>query len=208
MIKARHSKFFQSLFGLYLSAAFRRHFQSMEVIGEVEDKGLPLLIIANHMSWWDGFWILELNKKLFRRRFHVMMLEEQLRQNLFLSRLGAFSIRKRSKSASTSIAYAASLLQDPANLLLIFPQGQIQSQHHHEFSFEQGWGRILNQQDEHPLQIIFVANLLDWGSKQKPILRQYIASPPAGQGFTCDDLEQQYNSFFNDCLSRQKQWLS
>ena len=202
MIKARHTSWFQSVFGIYLSWAYRRNFRSMEIIGDVKDKGMPILAIANHMSWWDGFWILSMNNKLFRRRFHVMMLEEQLRKNLFLSRLGAFSIKRKSKSASQSIRYAANLLSNKNNFFLIFPQGEIQSQHLFPFVFEKGWGRILLQKDN-PIQVLMIANIVDYQSFRKPILRQYLYSPEKTSGFTCDELEAQYNAFYKDCIQNQ-----
>ena len=202
MIKARHTSWFQSVFGIYLSWAYRRNFRSMEIIGDVKDKGMPILAIANHMSWWDGFWILSMNNKLFRRRFHVMMLEEQLRKNLFLSRLGAFSIKRKSKSASQSIRYAANLLSNKNNFFLIFPQGEIQSQHLFPFVFEKGWGRILLQKDN-PIQVLMIANIVDYQSFRKPILRQYLYSPEKTSGFNCDELEAQYNAFYQDCIQNQ-----
>jgi len=202
MIKARHTSWFQSVFGIYLSWAFRRNFQRIEIIGDVKDKGMPILAIANHMSWWDGFWILSMNNKLFRRRFHVMMLEEQLRKNLFLSRLGAFSIKRKSKSASQSIRYAANLLSNKNNFFLIFPQGEIQSQHLFPFVFEKGWGRILLQKDN-PIQVLMIANIVDYQSFRKPILRQYLYSPEKTSGFNCDELEAQYNAFYQDCIQNQ-----
>ena len=202
MIKAQHTRWFQKFFGIYMSWAFRRNFKRIDIIGDVKDKGLPILAIGNHMSWWDGFWVLDINNKLFKRKFHVMMLEEQLRKNLFLSRLGAFSIKRKSKSASLSIRYAASLLADKKNFFLIFPQGVIQSQHQFPFVFEKGWGRILLQKDN-PIQVLMIANIVDYQSFRKPILRQYLYSPEKTSGFTCDELEAQYNAFYKDCIQNQ-----
>ena len=202
MIKARHTSWFQSVFGIYLSWAFRRNFQRIEIVGDVKDRGMPILAIANHMSWWDGFWVLHINNKLFRRKFHVMMLEDQLRKNLFLSRLGAFSIKRKSKSASQSIRYAANLLRDQKNFFLIFPQGEIQSQHRFPFTFEKGWGRILPE-NENPIQVLMIANMVDYQSFRKPILRQYLYSPEKTSGFNCDELEAQYNAFYQDCIQNQ-----
>jgi len=204
MIKARHTPWFQSVFGIYLSWAFRRNFHKMEIHGNIVDKDLPLLVIANHMSWWDGFWMLHLNKKLFKRKFFVMMLEEQLSRNKFLSKLGAFSIKKRSKSATESLNYASNLLKDKSNLFLIFPQGEIQSQHNYPFVFEKGWGRIVLQ-NENPVQVIMVANIVDYFSHKKPVLRQYVFSPDETKGFTCDELEEKYNTFYKDCMQHQMQ---
>ncbi|MFN2394163.1 MAG: lysophospholipid acyltransferase family protein [Bacteroidales bacterium] len=204
MIKARHTPWFQKVFNVYITWAFRRNFHQMQIIGDVKDKGLPILAIGNHISWWDGFWILALNDKLFRRRFHVMMLEEQLRKNLFLSKLGAFSIKRKSKSASQSIRYAGNLLRSKNNFFLLFPQGEIQSQHQFPIVFEKGWERILLQKDN-PIQILMIANLIDYQSFRKPVLKQYIFSPEKTSNFTCGELEAQYNVFYKDCIQNQIQ---
>ncbi|MFW5706793.1 MAG: lysophospholipid acyltransferase family protein [Bacteroidota bacterium] len=203
MIEAKHSRWFNSLFDLYLYYAFKRHFSKIEIVGEVEDRGLPILIIANHISWWDGFWLKHLNKKLFRRQLFVMMLEEQLRKNMFLRKLGAFSIRKGSRDMGNSLAYAANILKDPSHVLFLFPQGEIQSQYEFPLKFQNGWGRILARQQS-PIQIVMVAHLLDYLSANKPKLTQYIYSPEQTSGFSCPDLEKTYNDFLAGSLQKQK----
>ncbi len=203
MITASHSRWFQFIFDIYLSRAFKKHFKSLETIGEVEDKGMPVLVIANHISWWDGFWMLSLNKKHFHRNFHVMMLEDQLRKNMFLRQLGAFSLRKRSRDMLESFAYAARLLKQPRNMLLLFPQGEITSQYDYPLDFQKGWGRILSM-THNPLQLLMVVHLLDYFSDPKPTLRQYVFSPEQTTGFNGDELEEQYNDFLQQCLEQQK----
>jgi 1-acyl-sn-glycerol-3-phosphate acyltransferase len=202
MIPAKHSYLFQSFFGLYLRYIAWRDFHSIEIINKFEDRGLPLLVIANHMGWWDGFWILMLNSKVMKRKFYVMMLEEQLRQHPFLRKLGAFSIRKRSKTAMDSLQYAAEILKKSGNLLLIFPQGEIQSQHTYPFRFQSGWGRIFENADQ-PIQVLMVANIVDYFSERKPTLKQYLYNLEKTTGFICPDLQDEYNRFFEECLKQQ-----
>jgi 1-acyl-sn-glycerol-3-phosphate acyltransferase len=203
MIKPAHSPVFQYFFDLWLSYAFKKNFSRMKIIGEINDKQLPLLIIANHVSWWDGFWILRLNKMLFQRKFHVMMLEDQLQSHGFLRKLGAFSIRKRSKTLRMSLEFASSVLNDPGNLLLFFPQGKISSQYDIPVKFEKGLGTILRLTDN-PIQIVMVAHLTDYFSHQRPILNQYVFSPELVNSLEVDELENIYNDFFNDCIKKQK----
>jgi 1-acyl-sn-glycerol-3-phosphate acyltransferase len=200
MIEAKHSAWFAKMFDLYLHLMFRHHFKRIEVHGAFRDKGLPLLVLANHISWWDGFWILKLNKTIFRRRFHVMMLEDQLEKNRFLRRLGAFSIKPRSRSMILSLNYASELLDDPRNMLLIFPQGEIGSQHRHRFDFRKGIGKIL---DGRKVQVVMVTHLIDYFSSPRPVLRQYIFSPDIMGRNDPTVLETTYNSFFETCLQQQ-----
>lgn len=204
MIPARHAPWFQWLFDVYLKIAFWRSFHAIEVVGEVKDKGLGILVIANHISWWDGFWILHLNQKIFKRKLFVMMLEEQLRKNSFLRKLGAFSIRKKSKTAGESLTYAAEKLKDPRNMVLLFPQGEIHSHYAFPLQFEQGWGKIVLQ-PHNEFQVLMVANLLDYFSSPKPLLRQYIYSPEKTSGITCSELQEEYNRFYQRCIQMQTQ---
>jgi 1-acyl-sn-glycerol-3-phosphate acyltransferase len=203
MIKAKHSRWMAWVFDLYLFIAFKRHFKSIEIIGEINDSGLPLLVIANHISWWDGFWILRLNKKKLHRRFHVMMLEEQLRENMFLRRLGAFSIKKRSRTIRETFQYASALMQNRNNLLLLFPQGEISSQYDFPVVFQKGWSRILDRVDN-PVQIVFVVHLLDYNSSPRPCLRQYVMLHNQEKDSDCQQMQDHYNNFFNQCLAQQK----
>jgi 1-acyl-sn-glycerol-3-phosphate acyltransferase len=204
MIPAKHSYWFQKVFGLYLRYIAWRDFHKIQIIGNYEDKGLPLLVIANHMSWWDGFWIMLLNRKIMKRKFHVMMLEEQLRRYSFLRMLGAFSIRKRSKTAIDTLQYAANLLKSPGNMVLIFPQGEIQSQHKYPFRFQNGWGRIFANLDQ-PIQILMIVNIVDYFSQRKPTLKQYLLTLEKSTGFFCPDLQDEYNRFFEDSLKQHKE---
>jgi 1-acyl-sn-glycerol-3-phosphate acyltransferase len=203
MIKAAHSYWFGWVFDKYLSFAFRRHFKRIETVGELNDSNLPMLVIANHISWWDGFWILRLNKQKFGRRFHVMMLEDQLRDNMFLRKLGAFSIRKRSKTMRESLDYASQLLHNSGNLLLVFPQGQISSQHDYPMVFQKGLDRIISNVPN-TIQIVMVANLTDYFTEPKPVLRQYIYSPEIRSTYSGNELEVIYNNFFAQCIEQQK----
>ena len=98
-----------------------------------------------------------------------MMLEEQLQGRLFLSRMGAFSIKKSHRDAINSLNYAASLLHNPENLVLIFPQGRFQSLQQHPVSFEKGWFRVVQKMPENT-HMVFMANMIDYFDQPKPTL--------------------------------------
>ena len=123
MIRARHIPFWLKFFNFYSNYMIKRHFHEVKIYGDTEQKDHAVMIIGNHFSWWDGFFVYYLNRMRFNKRFHVMMLEEQLSGRSFLNKAGAFSIRKNARSLIESLDYAASLLESPENLLLMFPQG-------------------------------------------------------------------------------------
>ncbi|WP_163323266.1 1-acyl-sn-glycerol-3-phosphate acyltransferase [Draconibacterium mangrovi] len=178
----------------------KHHFQSFTINGAIQDKGLPILLICNHVSWWDGIWTLYINQQLFKRKYHFMMLEEELRKNWFFRYTGGFSIKKRSKSIIETFDYTAELLSDAKNLVLLFPQGNIKSIYQNKFVFEKGIEKIL-QRTKNEIQIVFQANLIDYFADAKPNaffnLQHYTGA------WNIDEIEKAYNAFYNNCLETQ-----
>ncbi len=129
MIAARHTAWAESIFQPYLKRLFKRHFHALQVLGEIPqiEAQFPLLLLPNHSTWWDGFFIYLLNKKVFHRRTFLMMLETQLRRYPFFKYLGAFSVAPFSPaSVRAALRYTAEILkQQPPPLLCIFPQGEL-----------------------------------------------------------------------------------
>ena len=55
MIKATHHWFLFPFFFWYGILKMKLHFKKIKLSGDFNDKGLPVIIVANHFSWWDGF---------------------------------------------------------------------------------------------------------------------------------------------------------
>lgn len=201
MLKAKHLYFFYHFFRLHSLWNINRHFQQVEITGTYEEKGKPLLIIANHISWWDGFWVVYFRQKVVKRRFHFMMLEEQLQKNWFLRYAGGFSINKKSKTIIDTIQYTQALLENPENMVLIFPQGKIESHYLTTLTFEKGIQKIVTKSKN--AQILFSVHLIDYFSNKKPTLFIYFKEwePLSPQ----EDIEKQYNNFYQSCIEIQKQ---
>jgi len=174
MIKARHDHFFYPFFRVYSRWLIRRNFHEVLVKSSVIPTDRAVLLLANHVSWWDGFWALYLNTTVFHKRFHFMMLEKQLRKYWYFNRCGGFSVQKHSRSVLESLDYASALLQDPENLVLLFPQGEIRSQLQSDIHFEKGVERILEISKPGKVQVIFLVSLTDYFSFKKPVLTFYL----------------------------------
>jgi len=131
MIKAKPAKWANFIFDLYVSRLLNKSFNSFRFLNECPDTNpdLPLLLVPNHSSWWDGFFIYLLNKKLFNRQMYIMMLESQLSRLMFFRKLGAFSINPEHKNEiRKSLRYTLDLMREtrkPASLITIFPQGEL-----------------------------------------------------------------------------------
>jgi 1-acyl-sn-glycerol-3-phosphate acyltransferase len=129
MIEANHSRYADTVFGIYIRRMFRKHFNSFNLIGDMPiiDNELPLIITPNHSTWWDGFFLYFINKYFYGRKYYIMMLEDQLRNFPFFAKLGAFSIvQKNPKKIIETLDYSARILSENKNsMLVMFPQGEM-----------------------------------------------------------------------------------
>jgi len=177
----------------------KRNFHKVFISGKYHEKGKPVLLISNHISWWDGFWVVYLNIKFFHRIFYFMMLEEQLRKNIFLNRAGGYSVKKGSRSIIESLDYTSELLGEKKNLVLMFPQGKIESVHNQMITFERGIEHVLKKV-KGKVQILFLVNLIDYFSNQKPGLYMYLREYE-GSDFTTETLQNEFNGFLAACIA-------
>ena len=202
IIKAKHHFLLDPFFRFYVTRKMKRSFNELQFSGDFEDKVKPVLLLCNHVSWWDGIWALWFNQSLLKRKFHFMMLEEQLRKNWFFKYTGGFSIRKKSKSIIETIDYTAGLLSDKKNVVLLFPAGKIQSLHKKEFEFEKGVGNILKKV-KNEIQVIFLVNLIDYFSNPKPSLFCFFEDYSGEK--SVEEMQIAYNLFCRKCLEYQAQ---
>ena len=200
VLKAKHHFVIYPFFVRYSLRETARKFGEIRMTGEFKDRGLPVLLVSNHISWWDGFWVVYLNLKLLHRKyFFFMMLEEQLRKNIFLNKAGGFSVKKGSRSIIESLSYTADLLKDKNNLVLMFPQGKIESMHKQEIIFEKGIEYVLKKTSSKP-QIIFLVSLVDYFSDQKPGLYMYLREFN-GTDLSTGNLQKEFNLFYSECVA-------
>jgi hypothetical protein len=146
MITARHQRWAEWLFFPYVRGLLSRHFHALRLIGSPPRAApaLPLLIVPNHGTWWDGFFVYYLNAVVFRRRLFLMMLDEQLSRYRFFSRVGAFGIHPGlPRSVTESLRYSAALLRQPAGALCLFPQGELRYHALRPLGYQRGLERIL-----------------------------------------------------------------
>jgi 1-acyl-sn-glycerol-3-phosphate acyltransferase len=202
IIKSHHHFIVYPAFKVFTLISIKRNFHEVKIIGDFKDKKLPIFTIANHFSWWDGLIVNYVNMKRFKRKFNFMMLEEQLEIHKFFRNLGGYSIKKNSKSMVESLIYTKELLQDKSNIVLMFPQGEIQSLYKSDFFFEQGVDRILNKL-KNEIQILFMANLVDYFSYPKPTIYAYMQEYK-NSGSSLKELQDSYNTFYSACVETNK----
>lgn len=200
MIKARHHSFIYPFFQSYTLRKLSKAFKHIQLIGDFEDDGHSVLLVSNHTSWWDGFWMMYVNLKVIHRKFHFMMLEENLKKHWYFNYSGGYSVKKHSRSVLESLAYTNELLENPQNMVLMFPQGELHSMQYQELKFEQGIYHVL-QKARNPIQILMVASFVEYFDAPKPRLYLYLQKAKD----SAMPLEEQYNQFYRQSLEQQRQ---
>ena len=131
-----------------------------------------------------------------------MMLEEQLKKRMFLNKAGAFSIKKNTRSIIETLEYTAGLLQNPQNMVAVYPQGEIASLYHYPVKFEKGILHVLKKTKA--IQIIFYAALIDYFSKRKPDLNFYLEEFHFHPGISVTEIEDAFNAHLLNSIQSQK----
>ncbi|MBM3240860.1 hypothetical protein FJZ31_31645 [Candidatus Poribacteria bacterium] len=173
MIVANHNVWADRVFYPYVIWLFKKHFHAIHLLGEIPDlpADLPLLLLPNHSTWWDGFFAYLLNKKLFRRVGYLMMLEEQLAKYRFFARIGAYSVEPEApKSVLASLNYSVSLLQQksmPRPMLCLFPQGDLQPWEARPISYKRGLEWLLKRYAE-AVNLLPLAIRAEFLGEQRP----------------------------------------
>jgi 1-acyl-sn-glycerol-3-phosphate acyltransferase len=206
MIVAKHHSVIYPFFKWFTRRLLKRNFHSIQIESDFEDKAQPVLVLANHISWWDGFWVEYLNQQTIHRRFHFMMLEEQLKKHWYFRYTGGYSVRPKSREMVKSIEYTIGLLKNPANIILLFPQGKIHSAFNDSIHFESGIQQIIHKTDP-DFQVLFVANFTDYLSDVKPNLFIY-AKAVRSSKLKNGNVEEEYNQFYLQVLNHHKTKIS
>jgi 1-acyl-sn-glycerol-3-phosphate acyltransferase len=192
----------------YIRRKLQKNFHEIRVIGTEFPSEGPLLAIGNHISWWDGFFVLHLAQNILNRKLFVMMLEDQLAANPILKYGGAFSVKKGSRDVIESIRYTKELLTKPNSMVLMFPQGKLNSLYSNTFLFEKGLEYLLkNNNNALPVKLLFIANLIEYGKNPKPTLfihyKTYIPENKDIQIITSD-----YSHFYKNCINYNVDYIS
>ncbi len=182
MLTAKKSAWFDAVFRVYNRNLLARkfsalHCRNLQVLASNE---LPVIVYANHSSWWDGLVCHEIFKRAGSDMF-VMMEEKHLRRYPLVRRLGAFSVdRENARAAFGSIVYAARLLKEkPGRSVLMFPQGKILPSRARPISFESGIGRLVERVV--PCRVVPLALSYEFRDGFKPEIFARIGE--AGPGF-------------------------
>lgn len=171
MIKAEHKKWAHFVFDIYLGNIIKKDFKDFYLIGDIPelDNNKGLIITPNHFSWWDGFFIYYLIKKVSSRKLYIMMLEEQLKNYSFFRKLGAFSINQQNpKGIIESLNYASSIISNQT-YLVTYPQAEIEPYEKKPLTVKEGLIKIIEKANIET-NVLPIAFKIHHSNERKPFL--------------------------------------
>jgi chlorobactene lauroyltransferase len=165
-----------------LHSHFDRIFFRMQAPLTEEQRRLPIIVCANHSSWWDGY-IAALIEHHLNIDTYLMMEESQLRRYFFFAWAGCFSVdRQNARSAMQSLHYAADLLheqpkktQRAGRIVWIFPQGEISPNDHRPLIFFSGAAHLAKLSS--PCLVYPLASRIEYLAEQRPDLYISMGDP-------------------------------
>lgn len=167
MIPARRNELLSGWFAKYMRYRMRKAFNRIEVMPFIPREGHSVLLLCNHFSWWDGFFGNYLAYWHLKRKLYIMMQHDHLEKRMLFNLFGGFSIEKGTREMLTSLQYAAGLLNEPENLVVVFPQGELMSNHTTNINIERGIERLIKN-IKGPCQVVYSCVLIDYFESLKP----------------------------------------
>ncbi|GAC1649335.1 MAG: lysophospholipid acyltransferase family protein [Ktedonobacteraceae bacterium] len=180
MIPARKFSLGEKLVWLLINTSFHQHFDRIffRMRSELTDeqRNLPIIICANHSSWWDGY-IAALVERHLKLDGYLMMEEAQLKRYFFFTWIGCFSVdRHNARSAMKSVQYAAGLLKGcPRRMVWLFPQGEIAPNDRRPIEFFSGAAHLAKLSA--PVLLYPLAARIEYLAEQRPDLYISLGEP-------------------------------
>lgn len=151
----------------------RRSFRALRIAHDerIRKNDAPLILIANHPSWWEPITGLLIAEALMPHRRHFAPMDARpLRRFPILGRVGMFPIEAgTSRGAVTFLQTAKNILQDQRNVLWLTPQGRFADVRERPAKFAGGLGVLLSQIREATIQPIALEYTF-WNERQPEAL--------------------------------------
>lgn len=165
------------------------------------------MLMSNHFSFWDGFWACYLMLNGIHegeniKGFYVMILEKQLQKNMFLRFFGCFSIAPGKVSISESLDYAAQVLNTPGNLLVMYPQGNLESQYVRRIVVKEGIAEIVTRITGN-CQLIWSSNFIEYFESFKPSIDFNMLDCGTANNFEFEEFSAKINNHHNTVMQKQ-----
>jgi 1-acyl-sn-glycerol-3-phosphate acyltransferase len=182
---------------LFISWVLRRRFNKI-IIHEADiEPGHSYLFMLNHFSFWDGFFGIYLAFKLIDKKqklkgLYTMSLKKQMEKKPWLKYFGSFSVEPGTRSIDESLDYAASILNTPGNILIYYPQGNLESAHIRHIEFKDGIYDIITR-TKGKCQLLWSSNVTEYFESLTPSLYFNLLDCGTNHEFDFEVLKQKIN---------------
>jgi len=186
---------------------FRRRFNKMLIKGTAINAGHSYLLMCNHFSFWDGFWAAYLSlhavdKEQEMKGFYIMVLKKQMQMNPWLKYFGCFSIAPGTTTVNESLAYASEILSKPGNILIMYPQGNLESTHVRDIVMKDGISYIVNQ-IKGDCQLIWSSNFVEYFESMKASVYFHMLDCGTNHDFDFEELTKKINVHHKVSMKKQ-----
>lgn len=171
----------------------------MILVNDIEIKpNHSYILMCNHFSFLDGFFAYYLcfkwlDKKQKLKGLYTMSVKKQMEKNWWLKYSGSFSVEPGKRSVKETLEYAADLLSTPGNILLYYPQGNLESNHIRHIEFKDGIYEIVKKINGN-CQLIWSSVLLEYFESTKPSAYLNLLDCGTNHDFDFEMLKQKVNA--------------
>lgn len=183
MLIAHKSPWFSQWFSAYVQKLLHRNFSKIEILGLAQARHVcntaPTLWILNHVSYWDGLVVLWLVTRVLPLDAYVWMDGHNLQRVAFFRWVGAFGVRPDAAwDVGAGVKYALGKLQQPLQMVGLFPQGRERPASLRPLQFYGGSALIMRRAGT--ARMLPVALRYEFCAHPKPELHVAFGEPFAG----------------------------
>ena len=122
--------------------------------------------------------------------------------NPWLKYFGCFSVAPGTPSVNESLSHAAELLSTPGNVVLMYPQGNLESNHVRDIVMKEGINDIV-QQVKGDCQLLWSSNLIEYFESLKPSVYFHMLDCGTNHKFDFAKLVTQINAHHKEAVQKQ-----
>jgi 1-acyl-sn-glycerol-3-phosphate acyltransferase len=171
------------LFTRIVQSYFRRHFRAVLIQNahKVQEIKGPLIIYANHSSWWDPMVAVLLAQRLLPERKHYAPMDaEPLKRYPILRKIGIFPVELGTPRGATWFLRHSEAILKSGGVLWITPQGRFADSRERPIIFKAGLAALVKRVPEATLLPLAVEYTF-WNERLPETLLRFGPSIQVGQ---------------------------
>ena len=124
---------------------FRRHFHAVRIAHDERSNKIdgPLIVYANHSSWWDPMVCVVLAERLFPERKHYAPMDASaLEKYGILKKIGIFPVEMRTARGAVQFLRTGEAILNEGGVLWVTPQGRFSDPRERPLRFKAGMAAL------------------------------------------------------------------